>query len=88
MGMGALLVRLYTEPLVDLVRALSEDDRLSEWFLNMETLPLPSRATELGGMATQMQAAGEDAALVNALTLLARPTLFAAACEALRELRR
>jgi hypothetical protein len=74
------------EELVSILEAILEDDALSAWFLSLQQLPPAVRRMELGGLAARMRAAGEDADLAQAVSALARPELYDAACKTLREL--
>ena len=76
-----------SEDLVTLVQAIREDKPLCEWFLRLEHCPPALRLTAFGTMAAQMRAAGEDAALISAITTLARPEIYEAVCRTLQELR-
>lgn len=74
------------EELVLLLHAISEDRRLREWLLGLNQLPPAMRRAELWRMAAEMRAAGEDAAVTEAISALVQPHLYEAACSTLREL--
>jgi hypothetical protein len=65
---------------------MTEDASLCTWFLSLQQLPPTVRRTELGGLAARMRAAGDDSEVADAVSALARPNLYEAACKTLREL--
>jgi len=74
------------EQFVTLLHSVSEDRRLAAWLLGLEQHPPAARQAALFGMAAEMRAGGEDAAVADAIAVLAQPQLFEAACNTLREL--
>jgi hypothetical protein len=74
------------EELVGLVHALSEDPALRQWLRDLQPLSMVERRSILTQIAEQMEAGGEDPALVSAMRALTRPALFDAACQTLAEL--
>lgn len=73
------------EGLVRFTHALVEDAALRAWFLRLERVPDAARGSALVHMAQQMTAAREDAALVAAVSALARPELYQAVRKAVAE---
>ena len=76
-----------SEEVVTLVHAIRDDERLCDWLFRLEQYPDSVRHTAFAEMITQMKAADEDATLIAAISELARPEIYNAACSALRELR-
>ena len=74
------------EQLVSLLHSVSEDRRLAEWLLGLPQHPPAARQAALLLMAAEMRAGGEDSAVADAITALAQPHFFEAACNTLREL--
>lgn len=73
------------ESLPALLQAISKDAGLRERLLSLENVSPEIRELALQGIARQMHAAREDAATAEAISLLARPHFFKAACQTLRE---
>ena len=74
------------EELVSLLHAISEDKDLCERLFTLQELPSALRQVQLFRIAACMRAAGEDEAVVDAVSALAEPPLYDAACSTLREL--
>ena len=74
------------EELVSLVHAISEDKNLCERLLSLQQLPPALRQARLMSIAAEMRFAGEDAAVADAVSTLAQPRFYDAACNTLREL--
>ena len=74
------------EELVALLHAISEDESLCRWLLTLQQLPITVRRTELGCMAARMRADAGAEDVASAVSALARPELYEAACNTLREL--
>jgi hypothetical protein len=74
------------EELVTLLHAISEDKDLCDLFLSLQHLSPAVRQNQLLSIAAQMHFAGEDAAVANAVSILAHPRIYEAACSTLREL--
>lgn len=74
------------EELVSLIHAVSEDKALCEALLSFKQLPPAVRQALLQSIAARMRAAGEETAVADAVSALAEPRLYAAACDTLREL--
>ena len=73
------------EGLVKLTHALVEDVRLRSWFYSLEHVPHTHRDESLLQMAEQMRQAREGSDLVLAVSLLARPKMYATVLAAVRE---
>ena len=76
-----------SDEVVTLVHAIRDDDGLCDWLFRLEQGPDSVRRTAFAEMIAQMKSAGEDAVLITAISELARPEIYTAACKALRELR-
>jgi hypothetical protein len=76
-----------SDEVVTLVHAIRDDEGLREWLFRLEECPDSVRRTAFAEMIEKMKSAGEDATLIAAISELARPEIYAAACKALRELR-
>ena len=74
------------EHLVSLLHAVSEDRRLADWLLALGQQPPAARQAALLRMAAEMRSGGEDAAVADAISALAQPHFYEAACNTLREL--
>lgn len=75
------------EDLVSLIHAISEDNDICERLFSLQQLPSAARQAQLVSIAAQMRSAGEDPTLSDAVSMLAQPQFYAAACNTLRELR-
>ena len=73
------------EGMVRLAHALVEDASLRSWFLALEALPNSIRRIAFSEMADQMTAGREEPELISALSALARPEIYAAVRDAVRE---
>lgn len=73
------------EGVVRFTHALVEDAALRSWFLRLEQVSDAVRRSALVQMAQQMRAAGEDSELAAAVSALARPELYRAVRDAVRE---
>jgi hypothetical protein len=74
------------EEIVTLIHAIMEDPALCEWLFAQEQRPLSARALAFLEMSDRMAAGGEDPAIVSAVSLLARPEIYAAVCCSVRDL--
>ena len=74
------------EGIIRLTHALVEDAALRSWFMSLEELPPARRCTAFDKMAAKMHARREEAELVAAVSTLARPEVYAAVRDAVREL--
>lgn len=73
------------EELVGLIHALSEDASLRRWLQDLQPLSMLERRSILTQIAEQMEAGGEDPAIVSAMRALTRPALYDAAVQTLGE---
>lgn len=73
------------EAMVNLAHALVETESLRSWFFALEKLPPSVRRDAFSDMAAKMRKAGEDMELTDAVAALARPKMYEAVLEAVRE---
>ncbi len=73
------------EGVINLAHALVETQHLRAWFYALERLPVSFRKTAFSKMAAQMQAAGEDPKLADAVASLANPKMYQSVLETVRE---
>ncbi len=73
------------DELTKFIAVLVEDEDLRLWFESFAEAPQAQRVAEFLGIAGRMRAAGEDAELVRATSLLAEPEVYEGVSRGLRE---
>jgi hypothetical protein len=70
--------------LTTLIRVISQDDRMRQWFKSLERKSERERAVEIHSMVVRMAGVKEAQGFVKSLKLLMVPQVFAAASHGLK----
>jgi hypothetical protein len=73
--------------LIRMIQVLAEDEYLSQWFVSLRFMADGLRRSVISTMVEEMKANNEDPELVAALQTLMSPEVYAAAAEAMMNLR-
>ena len=73
-----------SEELLTISQVIGESEILRDWFVNLAALPPAIRAKACADMASSMAADGDDSDLIAAVSSLARPDIYNAVLQTLR----